>query len=157
MWSLGFHTGIDFVGSDTIYATCNGTVYKKGYSSAYGNHVYIYDETNKYYHHFCHLAEESPLTVGSYVTRNTIVGTMGATGNVTGKHLHYELMKNSIAFVAENFVDPTTWLKIPNKKGTYNWEDYQISEPIPPTPTPSNNKKKRKYKFMLFKRKNIFY
>lgn len=157
LWSLGFHTGIDLVAVNdkTIYANCNGVVYSKGYSNAYGNHIYIYDESTKYYHHFCHLENDSPLNVGQTVDRNTVVGIMGATGNVTGAHLHYELMINNISFVAENFIDPTIWLKIPNEKGLYNWQDYSIDDtPIePPTPIIPIKKKRKKFKWVLYTRK----
>ena len=88
---------------------------QNGYSESYGYNVFIQDDEEGYYHHFCHLASESLLTIGQTVDRNTIVGIMGATGNVTGPHLHYELMQNSTAFQAENFLDPTTWLGIPNE------------------------------------------
>lgn len=86
-----------------------------GYSDSYGYNVFIQDDEEGYFHHFCHLASESSLNDGQTVDRNTIVGQMGATGNVTGPHLHYELMQNSTAFQAENFLDPTIWLGIPNE------------------------------------------
>ena len=78
---------------------------------------------------------------------------MGATGNVTGAHLHYELMQKSTDFQAENFLDPCLWLGIPNEIGLYNWQDYPIS-PDPEPPTPSGKKKKSHFKFVLFNRKH---
>lgn len=155
-WSLGFHTGIDLVAmSDlTIYSTCSGVVISNGYSNAYGYNVFIQDNEKGYFHHFCHMQAQSSLIVGQNVDRNTVIGTMGATGNVTGPHLHYELMQNSTAFEAENFLDPTIWLGIPNETGLYNYEDYPVSGDIPePEPDPEEKKKKRKYKFVLFKKR----
>lgn len=125
---------------------------QNGYSDSYGYNVFIQDDEEGYYHHFCHLSVESSLTVGQTVDRNTIVGQMGATGNVTGPHLHYELMQNSTAFQAENFLDPTLWLGIPNEIGMYNWQDYPIT-PEPEPPTPEAKKKKSHYKFVLFNKK----
>lgn len=156
MWSLGFHTGIDLVAvSDTtIYATCDGIVYSKGYSNSYGNYVFVYDSTTRYYHHFCHMQNPCSLNVGDTVNRNTGLGVMGATGNVTGAHLHYELMQNSTQFLAENFLNPSIWLGIPNEIGLYNWEDYPIT---PPTPPPTTVRKKHKYKFVLFKKKRLIF
>ena len=59
--------------------------------------------------------------VGDKVTRTTVLGIMGRTGNVTGIHLHYQLND------ADNQpVDPTIHLGIPNKKGEYNSEDFGI-------------------------------
>lgn len=151
-WSLGFHTGIDLVAVSNlnIYANCDGVVYSKGYSNAYGNHIFIYDSNTGYYHHFCHMQADSPLNVGDTVNRNTIVGVMGATGNVTGAHLHYELMQNSTQFLAQNFLDPCVWLGIPNQIGYYYYEDYPITPPTPPTPTIKN-----RFKFYLFKKRRF--
>lgn len=155
LWSLGFHTGIDLVAVNdrTIYANCNGVVYSKGYSNSYGNHVFVYDDSTGYYHHFCHMESPTLLEVGNTVNRSTVIGTMGATGNVTGPHLHYELMQNSTAFVADNFLDPSIWLGIPNEIGLYDWQDYPIG-PTPPTPpTPVNYEKRKKFPWVIYRRK----
>lgn len=117
-----------------------------------GNHIFVYDSVTGYYHHYCHMRDPSPLSVGDSVNRNTIIGIMGATGNVTGPHLHYEIMINSTQFVAENFIDPTIWLGIPNQIGTYDWQDYPIG-PTPPTPTPVVFLKKKKFPWVLYARK----
>lgn len=29
LWSAGYHTGIDLIGSDNIYSSCNGEIVKK--------------------------------------------------------------------------------------------------------------------------------
>ena len=76
---------------------------------------------------------------------------MGATGNVTGPHLHYEIMINSAQFIAENFIDPTIWLGIPNLVGVYDWQDYPIGPT--PSPTPVAFLKKKKFPWVIYARK----
>ncbi len=122
-WANG-HKGIDIVADNRkVYATCNGTVRKVGYDEGgWGRFVSI-DEPNGRRHIFCHLKNDS-VTVqkGDTVTRETVIGTMGATGNVTGIHLHYQLQQGDAV------IDPTLHLGIPNKKGSYHSADYQIKE-----------------------------
>ena len=50
---------------------------------------------------------------GQPVPQGTVLGRAGATGNVTGAHLHFEVLVNGKP------VDPTPWLGLPNKAGTY--------------------------------------
>ena len=51
---------------------------------------------------------------------------MGATGNVTGAHLHYEIRNASNKYGDDQ--NPTTYMGIPNKVGIYESENYQIRE-----------------------------
>ena len=130
LWkTLGYHTGIDFVGSDNIYATCNGVVDTVSYSSAYGNYIIVKEDGVIRYHYFAHLSSIK-VALGSIVTRNTIIGIMGATGNVTAKHLHYEIrIKKTLR--DDVLVNPADYCGIPNVRGTYNSVNYQVSENVP--------------------------
>lgn len=69
--------------------------------------------------------------VGQKINRTTHLGIMGSTGNSTGKHLHYEI-RNASNKYADNS-DPSVYMGIPNKVGTYNTANYQISQPSQPT------------------------
>lgn len=51
---------------------------------------------------------------------------MGATGNVTGEHLHYEIRNKSNKYGDDQ--NPATFMGIPNKVGVYESQDYQIKE-----------------------------
>lgn len=51
---------------------------------------------------------------------------MGATGNVTGTHLHYEIRNKSNKYGDEQ--NPATFMGIPNKVATLESENYQIKE-----------------------------
>lgn len=122
-WKNG-HQGIDFVSDNkNIYATCDGTVRVVAYDEAgWGQYVSIGDKDGRR-HIFCHLVEGSvKVKKGDKVTRNTIIGTMGATGNVSGLHLHYQLQNGSTV------IDPTPYLGIPNKIGSYNSDNYIIKK-----------------------------
>ena len=121
-WSAGWHTGIDLTGSDTIYGTCDGTVTKIGYDNSYGNYITVKAPDGKY-HWFCHLSKVT-CNVGDKISRTTKIGVMGATGNVTGKHLHFEI-RNSSNKYADNS-DPAAYMGIPNQVGSYDSSDYQI-------------------------------
>lgn len=123
-WKNG-HKGLDIVSNNrTIYSTCNGRVGKVGYDEdGWGRYVDVYDENNNR-HIFCHLVYDSvKVKAGDLVTRSTIIGTMGTTGNSTGIHLHYQINDSS-----NNAIDPCNHLGIPNKKGTYNSADYELNE-----------------------------
>ena len=127
LWpTLGFHTGIDFIGSDSIYSTCNGIVDSINYSNSYGNYIIIKEDRATRYHYFCHL-QSVKVKKGQKVNRATIIGIMGATGNVTGKHLHYEIRKTKGNLVESNLVNPSEYCGIPNAKGTYNSVNYPIN------------------------------
>ncbi|WP_405578960.1 peptidoglycan DD-metalloendopeptidase family protein [Streptomyces sp. NBC_01190] len=91
MWSSGYHTGVDFlVGSGTpVHAVAAGTVYSAGADGAYGNDVIIKHADGKYTL-YGHLTQ--PLvSAGQTVTEGQEIGISGATGNVTGPHLHFEV------------------------------------------------------------------
>lgn len=124
-WKNG-HKGIDFVADDhRIFATCDGTVRKVAYDAGgWGQYVSIGDAEGRR-HIFCHLVKGSvKVKVGQAVSRNTVIGTMGATGNVSGLHLHYQLQNG------DTVIDPTPYLKIPNQKGSYHSSDYQIDKGV---------------------------
>lgn len=99
-----FHSGIDFVGStlDPVYAAANGTVVFNGELTVRGNAVVISHGWGVYSGYW-HLTE-SNVAVGDYVEAGRKIGISGATGRVTGPHLHFEMMVGGVQ------VDPTEWL-----------------------------------------------
>ncbi|MBT2414406.1 peptidoglycan DD-metalloendopeptidase family protein [Streptomyces sp. ISL-12] len=91
MWSSGYHTGTDFVvpTGTSLKAVGAGTVVTAGWGGAYGNQVVIKlaDGTYAQYAHLSSLSVSS----GDSVTAGQQIGLSGATGNVTGPHLHFEI------------------------------------------------------------------
>lgn len=93
-WATGHHTGEDYacpVGSLAV-AVSWGTVIAVGITSwgpAYGQMVVIRTGDNSHDYAYCHLSSTS-VAVGDKVRPGAVVGRTGATGNVTGPHLHFE-------------------------------------------------------------------
>ena len=130
LWSSGYHKGIDLVCDNrNIYATCDGIVKTVNFDpNGWGYYVRVEDSKTKNIHIFAHMVSGSvKVRVGQKVSRATVLGTMGTTGNSTGVHLHYQIEKSN---TDRTVIDPTTWLKIPNKVGTYDSKNYNI-EPAP--------------------------
>lgn len=123
-WSAGWHTGIDLIGSDNIYSSCNGKVVRTGFDTSYGNFIVVKNSEDGKYHWFCHLSKIYKKT-GQEVLRTTVIGKMGATGNVTGKHLHFEIRNASNKYNDNS--NPATYMGIPNKVGWYNSSNFQIN------------------------------
>ncbi|WP_128379433.1 M23 family metallopeptidase [Streptomyces cavernae] len=91
MWSSGYHTGVDFAAptGTSLEAVGAGTVVSAGWGGAYGNQVVIQLDDGKYAQ-YAHLSSLS-VSAGQRVAAGQQVGLSGATGNVTGPHLHFEI------------------------------------------------------------------
>ena len=122
-WAAGWHTGIDLVSDNTnISSSCDGTVYKTGWDNSYGNYIVVKNSDGKY-HWFCHLSKIN-VSKGNKVTRTSVIGIMGSTGNSTGRHLHFEIRNTSNKYGDTS--NPADYMGIPNKVGNYNSSNYQI-------------------------------
>lgn len=98
--STNFHSGLDIAGTgygSPVKATNNGTIYSitpewvNGVKNSYGNHIII-NHNNGYYTLYAHMSSFEPsITVGSTVTRDSIIGYVGCTGTCSGPHVHYEI------------------------------------------------------------------
>lgn len=122
-WANG-HKGIDLVADDRrIFSSCDGTVKTVAFDEGgFGQYVVVEDAQGRR-HYFCHMVRGSTLVkAGQKVDRLTVLGTMGATGNVTGLHLHYELRQGS------DVLNPAEWLGIPNQVGSYHSKDFEVKE-----------------------------
>lgn len=107
-WSSGYHTGVDFpVSKGTqVYSVGDGQVFDTGYSSAYGNFVEIY-HGNNIYSFYAH-ASSVQVSVGQKVSKGDPIMLSGATGNVTGPHLHFEIRTPGYKY--SNCVNPMKYL-----------------------------------------------
>ena len=87
------HTGIDIAANTgtVIYAALDGVVKIASGEGDYGNHLRIEkDDVAIYYAHCNKLYVKE----GDYVMQNQPIAEVGATGNVTGPHLHFEIRKS---------------------------------------------------------------
>ncbi len=108
IWSSGSHTGIDFhaASGTPVQSVGVGTVVEAGWGGAYGNQVVIkmHDGT---YTQYAHLSSVS-VSAGQKVTAGQQIGLSGATGNVTGAHLHFEA-RMSAEYGSD--LDPVSYLR----------------------------------------------
>ena len=115
-----FHAGIDLVKSHKapIYAFTGGTVKYAGFGNTgtglggYGNVVLIEDHQGRG-HLYAHLDSVATKT-GSKIKEGQLIGYQGATGQVTGSHLHYEVRKTT--------------------SPSYGWTSNKTQSTIDPTP-----------------------
>ncbi len=108
LWSSGSHTGIDFhaASGTPVHAVGSGTVVEAGWGGAYGNQIVIKmnDGTYTQYGHLSSIG----VSVGQTVTPGQQIGLSGATGNVTGPHLHFEA-RTSPEYGSD--IDPVAYLR----------------------------------------------
>ncbi|MET8692173.1 M23 family metallopeptidase [Streptomyces bauhiniae] len=90
LWSSGSHTGIDFhaASGTAVHAAGAGTVVSTGWGGAYGNEIVI-KMADGMYTQYGHLSSIG-VSVGQRVIPGQQIALSGATGNVTGPHLHFE-------------------------------------------------------------------
>ncbi len=105
----GFHSGVDYgVCSEAkpldIYAPAPGAVVFAEKLTVRG-YATIIDHGHGIYSGYWH-QEEIYVAVGDMVTAGQLIGKIGATGRVTGPHLHWEIWVNSVQ------VDPLDWLDV---------------------------------------------
>lgn len=90
------HRGVDYVAAvgTPIKAAGAGRVIKSAYNKYNGNYVFI-KHNDTYTTKYLHLNKRK-VKQGDYVKQGQTIGTLGATGRVTGAHLHYEFIVNGV-------------------------------------------------------------
>ncbi|MFF0164132.1 M23 family metallopeptidase [Streptomyces sp. NPDC005263] len=107
LWSSGYHTGLDFAAptGTLIKAVHSGTITEAGWAGSYGYRTILtLDDGTELW--FCHQSSIS-VSVGQKVSTGDVIGRVGATGNVTGAHLHLEVHPGG----ASTGIDPMSWLR----------------------------------------------
>ena len=97
------HTGIDIASNQgtTIYAADGGTITLAAWNGGYGNCVMI-DHGNGYVTLYGHMSSIA-VSQGQTVSQGDTIGYVGSTGNSTGPHLHFEVLKNGTRIDPEQF------------------------------------------------------
>jgi len=99
------HQGLDISGAHgaNVMAVESGTVVTSSYGSGYGYYVTV-SHGNGLSTLYSHLSS-SAVEVGTSVSRGQVIGYVGATGNATTPHLHFEV------FVNGSRVNPEPWFR----------------------------------------------
>ncbi len=86
------HQGIDLASpiGTPVLAASDGVVAFKGWQGGYGNLI-VLRHRNGYETRYGHLSRFGAVAVGQRVRQGEVIGFVGATGMVTGPHLHYEV------------------------------------------------------------------
>ncbi len=103
-----WHKGIDFATPKgvPVWATGDGWVTFSGTWGNYGRTVII-EHADGYETLYAHLRKIKTKT-GRFVRQGDTIGTVGASGNATGPHLHYEVRKNGEARDPRPYLDLLT-------------------------------------------------
>ena len=100
------HTGMDFAckPGNIVRATGDGVVEKAEFETGYGNSIVIYHGYG-YRTRYAHLSRID-VEPGQVLTRGNKIGATGASGRVTGPHLHYEVL------YGREFVNPADYMDL---------------------------------------------
>ncbi len=99
-----FHKGLDLAADygATVHAAAAGTVVSAGWDGEFGIRIDI-DHGNGYHTWYCHLSRVA-VTSGERVAKGQPIAAVGSTGESTGPHLHYQVMRDGVA------IDPLPFL-----------------------------------------------
>lgn len=88
--TVKFHAGVDLRGATgtPVMASSDGVVSFAGEAGSYGNVIFI-DHAGNIQTRYAHLSKIA-VSKGQNVKTGQIIGYVGATGRVTGPHLHFE-------------------------------------------------------------------
>jgi murein DD-endopeptidase MepM/ murein hydrolase activator NlpD len=96
------HLGVDYAAASgtPVVASGEGRIAYKGWRSGFGNYIEIRHPSNMVtcYGHLKGFA--NGLSNGEHVSQGQLIGFVGSTGQSTGPHLDYRVMKNG------RFIDP---------------------------------------------------
>ena len=109
--SSGWHNGIDLVkagggasGTPVIASKSGRVEVVQRSSSGYGNMVLI-NHGDGYKTRYAHMIKGSiTVSVGDYVEAGRTIGKVGSTGNSTGPHLHFEVIRNGETQNPKNYI-----------------------------------------------------
>lgn len=99
------HQGIDLAApaGTAVRATADGTVIFAGRDGRYGKTVVI-DHGGGFHTRYAHL-KGIDTAKGKRVRRGDRIGKVGKTGNASGTHLHYEVLRNGVAVNPRAYLD----------------------------------------------------
>ncbi|MBN2285902.1 MAG: M23 family metallopeptidase [Tissierellales bacterium] len=89
-----YHNGVDIANASgtSIFAAGSGKIIDTGYNYSYGKYVLI-NHGYGYKTLYAHLSKIS-VKINQVVCKGDLIATMGSTGQSTGPHLHFEIIKD---------------------------------------------------------------
>ena len=84
-------------------AFADGTVLAAGFDEGYGNYL-VLGHGEGWRSLYAHCSAVS-VAAGAWVQRGQVIGQVGATGKVTGPHLHFELMQRGVYRNPEYYIN----------------------------------------------------
>ncbi|MBM0743893.1 M23 family metallopeptidase [Phormidium sp. CLA17] len=138
------HSGEDLGAPEglPVLSAHSGYVRYADWGDGYGNMIIVEYADGKYQTLYAHLSEIS-VQEGEAVQARQVIGKVGATGGVTGAHLHFELLKK----VGDSFepIDPTAQIKAveayvavkPDEPGQNSSDIAQTQSVLPSSPQPT--------------------
>ena len=97
-----FHEGIDLrAKQDTVYAVMDGKINAVSYNGFLG--IYIRLDHDQFQSIYGHLSQVF-VTAGEIIQAGDPIGITGATGRVTGEHLHFSIR------CQQRYIDPLEFL-----------------------------------------------
>jgi murein DD-endopeptidase MepM/ murein hydrolase activator NlpD len=107
------HQGQDlFAGCGTpVVAARGGTVREAGYNGAAGNYAVISSSSSGFDYVYMHLRDASRVRTGETVATRGRIGLVGASGNASGCHLHFELWSAPGWYAGGKALDPLEHLR----------------------------------------------
>lgn len=123
---ITFHNGIDLVPVAQVMAIEKAKVIQIGYTNSGGNYITLLhgDDVETMYKHLA--TGSMTVKIGQVIDRQTIIAKVGATGNVSGAHLHFEVK------VKGTPVDPLPYLQGKLSIKPYDDNNYVITRPVMP-------------------------
>ena len=106
----GFHSGVDIAGGGPTYAALPGVVQRVGWNAVAGKTgigIYLNHGPGLWTYYGHNPVGGPRVKVGDHVKAGQHIGYQGATGNVTGTHVHFEVHKGRV----NGIVNPMQYLK----------------------------------------------
>jgi len=99
------HEGIDLAApaGTPVWATADGRVVSAGKDGRYGKTVVV-DHGSGFRTRYAHL-KKIETKQGKRVERGNTIGRVGKSGNASGPHLHYEVLRNGVPVNPRVYLD----------------------------------------------------
>jgi murein DD-endopeptidase MepM/ murein hydrolase activator NlpD len=128
------HNGLDLANANGgfVYAAADGVVTFADHRGGYGNVLEI-DHGRGVRTLYAHLSEiDQNIRVGDHVYGGAAVARMGATGNATGVHLHYEVYVDGLLVDPLHYGRPPVYVSAPAPADARIPDDIPALEPSAP-------------------------